>query len=166
MARCFKVHIFWEGHKNLAKSSPNFWPQNTQSKVRRLFSSYIITISRNYVLYCVNCMSILRNLIQYGFHRIKIHPLPRWFAKGATSRFHNCLWPSQNIWTLYWWCPFKLIFKNIIPVVTFQIGYIKNCPHPDILKMNAHFETDRTKGNRHFCLNPTGRNQPIYDNTR
>ena len=63
-------------------------------------------------------------------------------------------------------CPFKIIFKNIIPVVTFQIGYIKNCPHPDILKMNAHFETDRTKGNRHFCLNPTGRNQPIYDNTR
>ena len=111
-----KFHIFWEGHKNLAKSSPNFWPQNTQSKVR-------------------------------------------W-------RFHNFLWPSQNIWTLYRWCPFKIIFKNIIPVVTFQIGYIKNCPHPDILKMNAHFETDRTKGNRHFCLNPTGRNQPIYDNTR
>ena len=56
----------------------------------------------------------------------------------------------SKIWTLYRWCPFKIIFKNIIPVVTFQIGYIKNCPHPDILKMNAHFETDRTKGNRHF----------------
>ena len=75
---------------------------------------------------------------------------------------------THHYWqdVLYWWCPLKIIFKNIIPVVTFQIGYIKNCPHPDILKMNAHFETDRTKGNRHFCLNPTGRNQPIYDNTR
>ena len=32
-----KVHIFWEGHKNFAKSSPNFWLQYIRSKVRRRF---------------------------------------------------------------------------------------------------------------------------------
>ena len=29
------------------------------------------------------------------------------------------------------------------------------------LKMNAHFENEKTKGSRHFCLNTTGWNQPI-----
>ena len=33
----FKVHIFWEGHKNFAKSSTNFWPQYIQSKVSGRF---------------------------------------------------------------------------------------------------------------------------------
>ena len=32
-----KVHIFWEGHKNFAKSSTNFWPQYIQSKVSGRF---------------------------------------------------------------------------------------------------------------------------------
>ena len=32
-----KVHIFWEGHKIFGKSSPNFWPQYIQSKVRWIF---------------------------------------------------------------------------------------------------------------------------------
>jgi len=32
-----KVHIFWEGHKNFAKSSTNFWLQYIQSKVSGRF---------------------------------------------------------------------------------------------------------------------------------
>ena len=32
-----KVHIFWEGHKNFAKSSLNFWLQYIRSKVRGRF---------------------------------------------------------------------------------------------------------------------------------
>ena len=32
-----KVHIFWEGHKNFVKSSPNFWLQYIRSKVRGRF---------------------------------------------------------------------------------------------------------------------------------
>ena len=33
----FKVHIFWEGHKNFAKSSPYFWLALHRTKVRRRF---------------------------------------------------------------------------------------------------------------------------------
>ena len=32
-----KIHIFWEGHKNLSKSSTNFWLQYIQSKVSGRF---------------------------------------------------------------------------------------------------------------------------------
>ena len=36
-----KVHIFWEGHKNFGKSSPNFWLQFIRSKVRGRFRKIV-----------------------------------------------------------------------------------------------------------------------------
>ena len=38
-SQIFKIkgHIFWEGHKNFSKSSPNFWLQYIRSKVKGRF---------------------------------------------------------------------------------------------------------------------------------
>ena len=62
----FKVHIFWEGHKNFAKSSPNFWPINLCSlfPATVLNSSLCLSGSQSWNLihwdgfWSISCLSV------------------------------------------------------------------------------------------------------------
>ena len=61
-----KVHIFWEGHKNFAKSSPNFWPINLCSlfPATVLNSSLCLSGSQSWNLihwdgfWSISCLSV------------------------------------------------------------------------------------------------------------
>ena len=62
----YKVHIFWEGHKNFAKSSPNFWPINLCSlfPATVLNSSLCLSGSQSWNLihwdgfWSISCLSV------------------------------------------------------------------------------------------------------------
>ena len=53
-----KVHIFWESHKNFAKSFPNFWLQYIQSKVRGRFRK-ILWPSQNIWTLTLICYKVI-----------------------------------------------------------------------------------------------------------
>ena len=63
-----KVHIFWEGHKIFAKSSPNFWLQYIRSNVRGRFRK-ILWPSQNIWTLCNYLLHSDRNFTFLSFRR-------------------------------------------------------------------------------------------------
>ena len=57
-----KVYIFWEGHKNFAKSSPNFWLQYIRSKVRGRFRKILWPSQNIWTVVVVGVVSLLFRL--------------------------------------------------------------------------------------------------------
>ena len=80
----YKVHIFWEGHKNMTKSPNFFWQNGLLSK----FFSKFFDFLKKWAAADKPCPQLQPTLLR------------RPFCQKKFGDFVIFLWPSQNIWTL------------------------------------------------------------------
>ena len=96
-----KVHIFWEGHKNMCNLICQKRKRNPPKKVTKidketfidLYLFILLLFESLFSLYCAK--NITLHLLMFG----SCH-LDRMSNDELTGRFRQIFWPSQNIWAL------------------------------------------------------------------
>ena len=95
-----KVHMFWEGHKNMTKSPNFFWQNGLLSK----FFSKFFDFLKKWAAADKPCPQLQPTLLRRPFCQKKI------------GDFVIFLWPSQNIWTLTIGSRYVIIFADLWPL--------------------------------------------------
>ena len=93
----FKVHIFWEGHKNFAKSSPNFWLQYIRSKVRERFRK-ILWPSQN-----IWTLKKEEKKLAVSYLRLYLTKIPRHYVSWGLAIDCLQIWLAINIFYIIFW---------------------------------------------------------------
>ena len=95
--RLVKVHIFWEGHKNFAKSPPYFWLALHRTKVRWRFCKIVWHSQNIWTSYVHNNTYIAFLQILHFFDaksHMKNYKIP--FFKFKTIKTHEHIWSKNS----------------------------------------------------------------------